>query len=330
LVAIVVVAFGACAPAAAADLVISDAKIAAGLLHVSGRTPRANQQIMLDDQFAATSSATRTFSFDLVYLPPDCIVELKVDKKPAVKAVVADCGPRGVNATGAWNATVTYVENDLATSLGSTWRAKQKSRNKVPSRYPAYWEQFAAKGDPGAAGPSGPRGLTGPKGNAGPRGETGSRGARGEKGEPGAQGPSGVVSIMPLNSGYGLTVAAGAWSLVGTRFPKITLEAGERMTVTAFVSVHVNSGYEYVRFDACYQPVAGGAISNFTPETLEPSGIRATGPSTNYVDTNLHLVTISATVAGAPGDYNVGLCVYPPTQTVSADLVNGVIMVTRD
>jgi hypothetical protein len=51
----------------------------------------------------------------------------------------------GFNPLGAWVNTKTYHSNDLVSHVGSTWRAR---------RTPTDWQQFAAKGATGPAGPS--------------------------------------------------------------------------------------------------------------------------------------------------------------------------------
>jgi hypothetical protein len=62
---------------------------------------------------------------------------------PAAAQPVPPLTPRGE-----WSPTTAYVENDLVTSRGSSWRAKRANLNKVPgSTAPSTaddWEQFAA------------------------------------------------------------------------------------------------------------------------------------------------------------------------------------------
>jgi hypothetical protein len=159
------------AQASAGDIAVTDAKIAGGMLVVTGTTAKAHTKLTLDGQFNATSNAAKTFSFNLVYLPAGCIVEL-TDAASAgtpTQAVIADCGPHGVNPMGAWSAATNYATDDLVTSLGSSWRAMKDNVNKSPSANPASWEKFAAKGDTGATGQAGASGPQGPAGAAGPR-----------------------------------------------------------------------------------------------------------------------------------------------------------------
>ena len=143
------------ATAVAADLSVSDARIDAGKLVITGTSATPNMRVRLDGQsgagFNVTSTATGEFNFSLVYLPSDCIVTLQKLTLPSTlgapsHAVVSDCGPRGVSPRGAWGATSTYLTNDLVTYQGSTWRAKRESSNKAPVAG-VDWELFAAGGN---------------------------------------------------------------------------------------------------------------------------------------------------------------------------------------
>jgi hypothetical protein len=67
----------------------------------------------------------------------------------------------GLNPSGAWRGSKMYHENDLATHLGETWRAKRTSKGKTPAGG-ADWEKFAAAGGDGAQGPQGIQGPPGP------------------------------------------------------------------------------------------------------------------------------------------------------------------------
>src|SRR5690349_4148212 len=214
--------FAAGVPAYAQDIVVSDAKIASGKLVVTGTSSKPNSTMTLEGQFTATSNAAKTFNFNVLYHPDDCFVELtEAGSSKPVRAVVANCGTRGVNPRGAWNATTKYLADDIVTSLGSSWRAKKDNLNRSPTSYPAFWEQFAAKGDQGAAGPSGAAGSPGATGATGPQGATGPAGSQGPAGPAGAQGPqgpTGIVATYSLTGGAGTTnIAAnsGGWLFVG-------------------------------------------------------------------------------------------------------------------
>jgi hypothetical protein len=201
------------APAAAADIMITGAEISGGDLVVTGTTRMARTHVTLDGKFEAISNAARTFTFTVVYLPADCIVEVAKSRSSAapVQAVVSNCGPRGVTPRGAWDSATTYATDDLVTLHGSTWRAQRTNLGKTPSSNAQDWEKFVSKGDTGVAGPIGPRGV---QGHRGPRGATGADGATGATGGTGAQGPPGTVvsyadfyALMPGDNAP--TVAAG-------------------------------------------------------------------------------------------------------------------------
>jgi hypothetical protein len=163
---------------------LSKAAIEAGRLVVEGTTAAASTVVTVDGKFNKTSAATKAFNFSLVYLPLDCIIELKVGTKTD-QAVVGSCGPKGANFIGPWLSTRAYQIDDLATLDGSTWRAKRVNTNKRPGSSAADWQMFAAKG---AEGPMGNQGLKGDQGNTGPMGPPG---AKGDAGAPGATGPQG-------------------------------------------------------------------------------------------------------------------------------------------
>ncbi|WP_237154887.1 hypothetical protein [Oryzibacter oryziterrae] len=201
------------APLAQAGVTITKSAISAGKLVVEG-TSSTGSSITLDGKVTtAINASTRKFAFSAVYLPKDCMVSLTLGSSKTVvsEAVVADCGPKGLDARGAWSSAVTYSADDVVTFGGSTWRAKPNSSpnlNKNPSSQTAFWEQLAAKGDTGATGPRGNTGATGPQGPAGPTGPAGADGAigpAGPKGDTGAAGPQGPTGPQ------GLT-ARGAWS----------------------------------------------------------------------------------------------------------------------
>ncbi|HVZ53239.1 MAG TPA: hypothetical protein VG986_14840 [Pseudolabrys sp.] len=199
-------------------VVVTDAKIDKGRLVVSG-TANANARVTLDSKFSAAASAAGSFSFNVVYLPPDCTVDLTLNgaATPAAHAVVANCGPRGVNPLGAWSATTDYLTDDLVTWLGSSWRATRKNINKTPSAYPAFWEKFAAKGDDGAPGATGPQG---PAGDAGPQGPTGAVGPKGDAGPAGAAGPKGATGAIGPQGPAGAQGLAGPAGPQGTTGPQ--------------------------------------------------------------------------------------------------------------
>ena len=67
-------------PAAAVEQIteLSKAAIENGNLVIVGKTRRAGQTVTLDDGVAtAVSDAGHNFKFELVYLPADCVVDLR-------------------------------------------------------------------------------------------------------------------------------------------------------------------------------------------------------------------------------------------------------------
>jgi hypothetical protein len=148
------------AHAATPEVTVTDAKIEGGKLVITGTTAAPNTWVRLDGQISSTfnvkSGADGAFGFSLVYHPGDCVVGLQKLISPtslgaATSALVANCGPAGVTPRGAWTQSGDYVRNDLVTHLGSTWRARRGSSNKLPVSG-ADWEQFAAAGEDAEAG----------------------------------------------------------------------------------------------------------------------------------------------------------------------------------
>jgi hypothetical protein len=205
--------------AAFAAITVTSAKIEAGKLKVTGNSPTGTS-VKLDNAFSANIVAG-AFSFNISYLPSDCIAELTLvgAVAPAALAVIADCGPGGVKPMGNWNSGRTYVENDLVVSDGSSWRAKKNvvaNLNKLPTTNPTFWEKFASKGATGLTGPigaAGPAGANGAPGAAGPTGATGSQGPAGDMGPQGIAGPDGPQGPKGMNWRHlwnsGVTYAQG-------------------------------------------------------------------------------------------------------------------------
>jgi hypothetical protein len=316
----------AASPAYAETITLNDAKIANGKLVVSGTSSKPNSAVTLDGQFTATSNAAKSFAFNVLYHPDTCVVELKEGSTAPLRAVVANCGTRGVNPRGAWDATTKYVGDDIVTSLGSSWRAKKENLNRPPSRHPTLWEQFVAKGDQGTAGPTGargPQGATGAAGPQGPAGPTGSQGASGSAGPQGPQGPSGIVATYNLTdlirngpiaanaNGYVFVGATATMDVTAT--DRLTASATATLATTAFL------GTAEFAHSICYQPVAGGTIQQFAPRSnASVGGLRTPFNS-------------SVTSQMTPGSYKIGYCIYNYGSTAidRVDVVTGWVMVTH-
>jgi hypothetical protein len=324
---------------ASAGIIVTDAKIASGKLVVTGTNSKAATAVTLDGKYTVMSSATKAFTFNLVYHPDDCVVELtEAGLVTPVRAVVADCGPRGLNAKGAWSPTATYAIDDLVTSLGSSWRAKTGSNlNKPPSSNPGAWEKLAAKGDQGttgttgAAGPAGamgPQGQTGPAGPQGPAGATGPQGpigVVGPQGSPGPQGPSGVVTTFSLSGQPGTQSIAANSSVFVFVGPTATvnIRQADMIIASAGASLATSALFGTADFghSICYQVNGAGAINPLVGNVYhvaQVGGLRTTFNSSVRGDMSI-------------GTYKVGYCVrnYGSNALDRVDTVNGWVMIVH-
>ena len=105
---LIALAFGTFgASPALAGITITSASVTAGKLVVRG-TSSTGTSVKLDGVYSTPiSSTTRAFKFSLNYLPPDCIVDLSlVGATGKAQAVIAFCGPKGINPRGAWRNSV--------------------------------------------------------------------------------------------------------------------------------------------------------------------------------------------------------------------------------
>ncbi|MCB1378298.1 MAG: collagen-like protein [Alphaproteobacteria bacterium] len=138
-VAAAVIASAVTLSAAQAAITVTTAEISGGQLVVNGtRTGTgAPPQMRLDGQFLTPiAGGTGAFSFNLVYMPPDCIATLEAIRtdggvREALDVVIANCGPAGPQGP---------------------------------------------QGNTGAVGPTGPHGPQGPQGSQGAQGPQGTAG----------------------------------------------------------------------------------------------------------------------------------------------------------
>jgi hypothetical protein len=315
-----------------AGIIVSDAKIDNGKLTVTGTNSKASTAVTLDGKYNATSSATRVFTFNLVYHPDDCVVELmEAGLVTPVRAVVANCGPRGLNPKGAWSATATYAIDDLVTSLGSSWRAKTTSLNKPPSSNPANWEKLAAKGDQGTTGPTGAAGAMGPQGQTGPAGPQGSAGATGQQGPvgpqgvAGPQGPSGVTATFSLTGFPGTQSIAPNSSVFVFVGPTVTVNIGQAdmIIASAGASLATSALFGAAEFghSICHQANGAGAITSFATSAYHVAQVGG------------NKTTFTSSIRGdlSIGSYKVGYCVrnYGANTLDRVDTVNGWVMVVH-
>ncbi len=328
---------------ASSGLVVKVAKIEQGRLKVWG-TSYKGSSVKLDGIYTAQISGD-TFSFNIVYLPSDCIIDLTlIGATGTAKAVVANCGPRGVNPKGAWSNSTTYVENDLVTAEGSSWRAKHNDTanlNRQPSSNPTFWEKFAAKGKDGVdgedgadgamgpQGPAGPAGPQGPAGDAGPQGEIGEMGpqgpagATGPQGDTGPMGPTGFFSLHPF-AGY---IGGGPLNnhtefvFVGPT-ATVSLADGQKMTGVAAVPLAVGFSSPTIVVDIglCYKLSSAAHPSNFVGDYY----------LSTTVDQYWRSLAANGSVSGlAAGDYTVGACIRNTNSVAitESDFVNGWVAV---
>jgi hypothetical protein len=137
--------------AQAASLTVTDAKVEGGRLVVKG-TSSPHQSVSADGRFTVVSNAAGAFGFSISnYMPPDCVIDVTAGRAKD-SGVIANCGPAGVTARGAWTTYGKYLQNDLVTFQGSTWRAKLFNAGKQPNSNPRLWELFAARGEKGLQG----------------------------------------------------------------------------------------------------------------------------------------------------------------------------------
>ena len=305
---------------ALAAITVTKAEISAGRLRVEGTRTGTATQIELDGQFLTTPVGT-AFSFNLAYLPTDCFVDLKSiggTGGSLTDVVVANCGPKGLNAKGAWSSTANYVKDDVISNAGSSFRAKRASVNVTPGAN-ADWEVLAAKGArgiQGATGPAGPAGAegttgpigatgaTGPGGPIGAAGETGATGATGVTGDTGATGatgatgPQGIVNMLQATGGFiRPTTTTG---FIGPQ-AALTIAAGQKLFVVANQAMGANaSGAGDLDIGICTQSTVFGSpvvdrVSQIFNLTAAPSTRVTFGA--NAVITGL-----------AAGSYRFGMC----------------------
>ena len=325
-----VISIAGARPADAAGITVTKSEILNGRLYVSGTTLAAGQQVKLDNRFAATSNASKVFTFYIAnYLPSDCIVDLVSGNATGV-AVVAYCGARGLSPRGAWVSNVSYLTDDIVTFQGSSWRAKRNNLNKSPATNPTDWERFVAKGDPGQAGPAGPAGAAGAAGSAGATGPAGATGAAGPAGPQGPvgptgpqgpQGPSGIFATYSLSGSITGPIAANSNGYVfAGPTATIDLMSTDRLIVSATATLATTAFLGTAEFahSICYQS-GGGTIQQLAPRSNASVG----GLRTPFNSSVTSLI--------AAGQFRIGYCVYNYGSTAieSVGVVTGWVIVTR-
>ena len=193
-------------------------------------------------------------------------------------------------------------------------------------------------GPPGASGPRGETGSTGPEGPRGPTGATGPQGIQGPQGPTGAtgaQGPQGVAGIVSIAGWGGLipnTLATPADTSISGNYvfagPTTTITTSEDQRVTGAAEAPLahtllNNPVRQFRYGLCFQPAAGGTLTNFAGDNY------SVGELNNFRTS----WTATATRVLGAGTWNVGFCVASAGNLAVSyndnDFVNGWVMVTN-
>ena len=344
LAALSAVALAAAATASHAAITITKAEISAGQLVVKGTRTGTAPSIVLDNQFTS-GVVSGAFAFSLTYLPPDCIVDLKSDGGTggSISAVVANCGPRGLSARGPWSSVTVYLENDVVTDSGSSFRAKRTNTGKTPASSGNDWEVLAAKGArgiQGATGVAGATGATGATGNDGAPGPQGIQGVDGDTGQTGAQGPQGVQGP----AGTSAVVLKGTGPQISTAvIPKffgpttqMTIAATDRIAVTnlklgfqAASNGNIASAV-HAALNLCFRKT-DTALLTFFLDVPYANSLTVLGGGTNAFSDTVGLAAAKPDVAGT---YEVGLCIvgdtdFPNLTLFSINIAGGVVLIAK-
>jgi len=150
-----------------------------------------------------------------------------------VQGSTGQAGADGVsfNFRSAFNDSVAYAVNDVATYDGSTYIAiagNQGPSNPTPDANPAAWSLMAQQGTTGPAGPQGPPGV------AGPMGLQGLVGATGPPGPQGVQGPTGpLIPGLSSDGSNGINIVGGIKAGSGPTSIGVMLQPGTSCPVPA-------------------------------------------------------------------------------------------------
>ena len=331
-----------------AAITITKAEIAAGRLVVTGSRTGTATILSLDTDFATGVTGAGNFAFSLTYIPPDCIATITGTNGSGgtIDAVIANCGPRGLNAKGAWSNVANYTSNDVTTSGGSSYRAKRANLNKPPASNAADWEVLAKKGAAGiqgatggdgavgaqglagvdgadgATGPAGPQGVAGNDGTAGPQGDPGSIGPQGPTGVTGAQGPTGIVGVFTFIGAISNIAGSSIEYVFAGPQATVSLLDGQRMTASAAVTLGTSVNDSVGKLGICYQ--LGAAVPvNF-------AGALAASITSVQISTRRITYSAAGSIAGlAANTYKIGAC-FDSDSTTTLDnngAVNGWVMV---
>lgn len=234
---------------------------------------------------------------------------------------------------------------DVAVGSGGQTLTASLPRGVLPGSYRVFVVQGNGKpqnatfdltlGSTGAEGPVGPPGPPGPQGETGAMGPVGPRGATGATGATGEQGPQGVAGIVSIAGWGGIipntlatpgdTSPAGNYVFAGPTTTITTLE-NQRVTGAAeapLAHTLMMNPVRQFRYGLCFQPVGGGALTNFAGDNY------SVGELNNFRTS----WTASATRVLGAGTWSVGFCVASATNLPVSyndnDFVNGWVMVTN-
>ena len=159
--------------------------------------------------------------------------------------------------------TVPVAEFALSGVLGPVGVTGATGPTGATGAAPTVAGPMGATGSTGPTGPTGSTGATGSTGVTGATGTTGATGATGAVGGTGATGAKGVISSTAISGGIQDTSGApGVFLFVGPT-TSITITATQTIVgnVTAVLG---GSTATPILYDICYQPTAGGGITEFS------------------------------------------------------------------
>ena len=252
----------------------------------------------------------------------------KFFRKPSPAMVIA-CMALFVALGGASYAAISIPNNSVGTAqlkANAVISSKVKNHSLKAVDFAQGQLPKGAKGDTGAQGLTGTAGVKGDTGAAGAQGLTGAKGDIGATGAAGAQGASGVVTTGAFSGQVTTLVASSLYVFAGGP-ATITTTASQRLTGAAEVplsSTLASASGQYFDYGLCYEPNAGGTISNFAGTT---------NYSTGAVYPTLQTFAAAASVVPGVGTWKVGFCVrnggtgaHPIDMN---DIVNGWVQVTN-
>ena len=306
-----------------ADIAINRAEISGGKLVVAGSRTGTAPSISLDKRFT-TGVVSSKFAFSLDYLPTDCIVDLAATGGTGGKtrAVIANCGPKGLNLRGAWAFGTKYVKDDVVRLNGWSYYAKADNVDRPPDGNPE-WEVLVEAGAPGIQGATGAQGAAGPAGASGPAGPSGIAGATGATGPTGASGPQGVPGGSPVlltGNDPGITIN-GSLKFIGP-VATVNLTASQKLFIQAAKVNYTGNNQSFVvvtgLLSFCHKrsDVADLTLFTLTPSLKSLSFPASTSQAYSFT------MNFAAAQPGSAGAYQVGVCIKGDVQPVDVHTIS--------